>query len=40
MEALGANLPVLRQMIKEQGSLFAVPGVRVETDVTVVTRAE
>ena len=40
MEALGANLPVLRQMIKDQGSLFAVPGVRVETDVTVVTRAE
>jgi len=37
-EVLVPHLPTLTAMVKQQGGLFAVPGVRVETDLTIVTR--
>mgnify|MGYP003136644507 CR=1 len=37
-EVLVPHLPTLTAMAKQQGGLFAVPGVRVETDLTIVTR--
>ena len=37
-DVLTPHLPTLTAMAKQQGDLFAVPGVRVEHDTTVVTR--
>ena len=37
-EVLVPHLPTLTAMVRQQGGLFAVPGVRVETELTIVTR--
>lgn len=37
-EVLVPHLPTLTAMVKQQGGLFTVPGVRVEKDITIVTR--